>query len=185
MRGMERGYCNHRWRSRVPAKARTVFQSAKQVEKAIYQDRAGCLCLALSQRGSSRHLRLSRSCLPKLNFWLGGGGRCCIRSKKRPERKRNRNATSTRIRFLCGRYRTDATRMKGRLRVCGAMQRRQLRTRRGTSKPRPVRSRRTSTDCAYRLSYQAGTRLKSGMMARTAAVGTKRTVGRTPLSSKC
>ena len=32
--------------------------------------------------------------------------------------RRNRNATPTRIPFLCGQYRTDATGMKGRLRVC-------------------------------------------------------------------
>jgi hypothetical protein len=50
--------------------------------------------------------------------------------------RRNRNATPTRIPFLCGQYRTDATGMKGRLRVCRAMQRRRLRTRRGAPKPR-------------------------------------------------
>ena len=50
--------------------------------------------------------------------------------------RRNRNATPTRIPFLCGQYRTDATGMKGRLPVCRAMQQRRLRTRRGASKPR-------------------------------------------------
>lgn len=83
--------------------------------------------------------------------------------------RRNRNATPTRIPFLCGQYRTDATGMKGRLRVyvgqcsgggCGLVEEPPSLER--------VRSRLSSTDCAYRLrqaiKHWLGTRSGGGQV---------------------
>jgi len=67
------GFYNHRWRSRVPAKDRTTDFSNLQNELKGDPPRWCWSSLICSiANSSSRHLRLSRSCLPKMNFGLSG-----------------------------------------------------------------------------------------------------------------